>query len=349
MNIYTMSTNLYRCCIFFSHLLITFIIHSLIYLFMYCVPILPGSLIIPMIILGSYIVSLVIDNFDDYDLHDASADVDVRDIMSYRMCCLMTCHSLFVCNIYLTHVHDSGVMGIIARIVILILCYFVFTSVMYFANNFYDALKCRLNYTHIEKLNILWGISYTYILTTVIITMTTSSIITIINHVPINTISRSDDYKLSIILACISSLIWCYIWGINMIGWQAVQFVPFYKCTLSLMVIQITSFVAFIASILVNMVMNIIINSSHLIIIGSFTLVFVANIILFVGMILFRELIVHRRRICHRHSQRSAPPLAPLAGSEQAPAEKVDEVLPNYENFAPPPYEYFEPPPYVEC
>jgi hypothetical protein len=203
---------------------------------------------------------------------------------NYRRYCIITCMLLFICNIYITHVHDSDVKSVVTRLAILIACHYVFILLMYFARNLYDALKWYLEDAYAKKLNILWVISYTYTLTTVIMM--------VITYIPFAiSISSDFDDKVAIIFMCVISFMGYCLFGKAMVSWQAIDFVPIHKCTLSLMVIQITSIVTFVASNIIYMAIIIHYSLYHNII-CIFTLSLIANIFLLVDMILIRDLCV---------------------------------------------------------
>jgi hypothetical protein len=214
---------------------------------------------------------------------------DVIDAFKYcKVCCSLMCQCLFAGSVYITHVHDSDVKSVIIRLVILLACNFVFSFMMHLVSCLDDAFKVCLKRLHYIKFKIVCWFSYVYIAVIAPLILITSFVFSMRNSF---VYCYGLDCAIGLPIGIISSPI-CVISGILMLCHQNYNTQNCkYDCTIALIIIQVASAVAFIASTITNMVMLIIINSSYLIIIGSFTLVFVANIILLVAMLLVRDLI----------------------------------------------------------
>jgi hypothetical protein len=254
---------------------IFFIVHSLVYSTIYYIGSFSDLLTVGVFMIEFCIGACIVNNDD------------VIDAFKYcKSCCCVMCQCLFVGSVYITHVHDSDVKSVIIRLVILLACNFVFSFMTHLASCLDDAFKVCLKRLHYIKFKIVWWFSYVYIAIIAPLILITSIVFSMRQPY-----IHNFDIVMSKVVGIISSAI-CVISGIYMLCWQNYNTQNCkYDCTIALIIIQVASAVAFIASTVTNMVMLIIINSPHLIIIGSFTLVFVANIILLVAMLLLRDLI----------------------------------------------------------
>jgi hypothetical protein len=354
--------------IFLAIVLILFVMQSLAYSLMYLNVPLSCIVSIFMCICGMCAIFWILDKFQYLGWIGYSSDDDddesVDNITSYRWCCNMTCQSLFICNIYITHVHDSDVKSVVTRLAILIACHFVFILLMYFARNLYDALKWCLKDACAEKLNIVWVISYIYILI--------SAIMMMLNSIPFGISSLSDfEDKVAIIIICISTAIGYCVCGFLMMCWQVLDFVPYiYTYPRSLILIQITSVVTFILNIIFITVANVLsgskLKSDLIIMICGFIVTLVENIIILVVLLLLHGLILCCIARCRTGGARCASSddaadspdattgglgTSSLDGETWFPADVTfyfNDVLPQYENLDQRPYDNLDPPPYQE-
>jgi hypothetical protein len=282
---------------------IIFIVQSLAYSTIYYIGPLSTLSLLGILVIDAFTASCIL----------ASYTVD-NMFIDCKVCCCLMCQCLFAGSVYITHVHDSDVKSVIIRLVIILAYNFVFSFMMHLASCLDDAFKVCLKRLHYIKFKIVCWFSYVYIAIIAPLILITSIVFNMRKLSCINS-----EIAMSVIVGVISSFIYV-LSGIVMLGSQKYNMENCkYDCTLALKMIQVASALAFIASTITNMVMLIIINSSYLIIIVSFTLVFVANIILLVGMLLVRDLISCCNICFLRRSQANQMEAPQAANQMEAP------------------------------
>jgi hypothetical protein len=250
----------------------------------------------------------------------------------------MFCHSLLISSMCASHDPNSHEKKIFIRIIILAACHYTFSLVLHSSKNAYMALKCCLKEKHYLKLIILSWYGYAYAVSTALAIPTT--------FIACNECYNDEALRVFQIVSTIVSI----LIGIAVVCRIEVPDRSDYTCG-HVMVIT-TSVVVFAVCIITNIfIINF--NRSKLdnvyyTTIGSFMAIFVANVILLLGMLIIYEL----------YCAEPVPAALPAAVNESDMIFYVNEVLPQYENLNPPQYENLdlppyreplEPPPYVEC